>query len=113
RATSPLFPTIMIVPRNKLLFWVTVVVLPFALLAGLAPDAAPVCAVFVGGLGIAALADALGARERLGGIRLEVAPIIRLSKDHEAKLEIRIQNEAPRQKFLRVALGLPPEIPAV
>src|SRR5207244_8376126 len=52
----------MIVPRSKLLFWVAAVVLPFALLAAAVPGAAPVCILFVGGLGLAAFADALGSR---------------------------------------------------
>lgn len=104
---------LMIVPRSKLLFWVAAVVLPFALLAAVVPGAAPVCILFVGGLGLAALADALGSRRSFGGIRIELAPVVRMSKDREGKLEVRIRNEPPRQISLRVALGLPREIPAV
>src|SRR5437773_9892395 len=104
---------LMIVPRSKLLFWVAAVVLPFALLAAVVTGAAPVCILFVGGLGLAALADALGSRRSFGGIRIELAPVVRMSKDREGKLEVRIRNEPPRQISLRVALGLPREIPAV
>jgi len=45
----------MIVPRYRLLFWVAAVVLPFALLGALAPEAAPICILFVGVLGGARL----------------------------------------------------------
>jgi len=107
------FIVFMVVPRNKLLFWVAAVALPFALLAAVAPESAPVCAVFVGGLAVAALADAWGARKSLAGIRVEVPPVVRMSKDHEGKFEIRIRNDSPGDRFVRAAPGLPPEIPAI
>jgi uncharacterized protein (DUF58 family) len=92
---------------------VAAVVLPFALLAAVAPDSAPICILFVGGLGVVALADALGAPRSLAGIGIELPAIARMSKDREGKLEVRIRNEPPRQRSLRVALGLPREISAV
>ena len=39
----------MIVPSSRLLFWVGAVVLPFALLAAVAPDAALVSLLFIAG----------------------------------------------------------------
>lgn len=102
----------MIVPRSRLLFWVAAIVLPFALLAAVAPEAGIVSALFIGGLGAVAIADALGARRALTGIGVELPPVARFSKDREGKLEIRIRNVTQRSRSLRVALALPREIPA-
>src|SRR5262249_4019736 len=82
----------MIVPRNRLLFWVAVVVLPFALLAAVEPAAAVVAFVFIGGFAVVALADAFGAMRSLTGLSVELPPVTRLSKDREGKLELRIRN---------------------
>jgi uncharacterized protein (DUF58 family) len=102
----------MIVPRNRLLFWVAAVLLPFALLAAIAPDAAPISIAFVVTLGVVVAADAAAARRSLAGIGIELPAVVRMSKDREAKLEMRIRNEQRRQRLLRVALDLPPEIRA-
>lgn len=100
----------MIVPRNKLLGWFALIAPPFALLAAVEPAAAAVSFVFIGGLVVAALADALGARGRLAGISLTLPGIVRLSKDREGTLEVRVRNGSQQPRLLRVALGLPPEI---
>ena len=100
----------MIVPRFRLLFWVTVVVLPFALIGAVSPPAAGVSLLCIGGLLAVALVDALGARHRLAGIGVALPPVARMSKDREAKLELRIRNEQQRQRSLRVALAWPREI---
>jgi uncharacterized protein (DUF58 family) len=104
---------VVIVPRGKLLFWVGAVLLPFALLAAVAPDAAPTSVVFVTVLGVVAIADALGAGRSLAGIGIELPPVIRMSKDREARVEMRIRNERPRKRLVRIALDLPREIHAV
>ena len=100
----------MIVPRTRLLFWVAMVVLPFALLGAVAPATADVSLLCIGGLLAVALADALGARQSLAGIGVELPAVARMSKDREAKLELRIRNERQRQRTLRVALAWPREI---
>ena len=100
----------MIVPRTRLLFWVAMVVLPFALLGAVAPTEADVSLLCIGGLLAVALADALGARQSLAGIGVELPAVARMSKDREAKLELRIRNERQRQRTLRVALAWPREI---
>jgi uncharacterized protein (DUF58 family) len=99
----------MIVPRSRLLFWVAAVVLPFALLGAIEPDAAAVCIAFVGAFAGIVLADALGAGRSLRGIGVELPPIVRMSRDRESKVEIRIRNDSQRKKSLRVAPDLPPE----
>ena len=49
-------------------------------------------------------------RASLAGISLQLPAVARMSKDREAKLEVRIRNERQRAKTLRLALALPREI---
>ena len=100
----------MIVPRFRLLFWVAAVVLPFALIGAVSPPAAGISLLCIGGLLVMVLADAISAGKSLAGIGLEFPAITRMSRNREAKLELRIRNESQRQRSLRVALAWPREI---
>jgi uncharacterized protein (DUF58 family) len=100
----------MIIPRNRLLLWFAIVVLPFSLLGAVEPGAASISLVAIGGLIALALADAVGSRASLAGISLQLPEVVRMSKDHEAKLEVRIRNERRRPKTLRLSLALPREL---
>ncbi|MGA9780163.1 MAG: DUF58 domain-containing protein [Limisphaerales bacterium] len=100
----------MIVPRFRLLFWVAAVVLPFALLAAVSPLTTGVSLLCIGGLMVVTLADAISADRSLAGVGVELPAVTRMSKDREAKLELRIRNERQRQNRLRVALAWPREI---
>lgn len=102
----------MIVPRSRLLFWSAMVVLPFAFLAAVAPGAVVLALVFIGGLVLVAIADAVGARRNLAGIGVELPAVARMSKDREAKLELRIRNRLQRNGTLRLGLPWPREIRA-
>jgi uncharacterized protein (DUF58 family) len=90
--------------------WVALVVLPFALLGALEPSAAVLswAAIFL--LTVLGVADALCGRRRLAGIRIELPELVRLSKDREGQLEVRVQNPARRALQVRLALMLPPEL---
>jgi uncharacterized protein (DUF58 family) len=100
----------MIVPSNKLLLWVAVVVLPFALLGAVEPAATALSVAAVGGLFLAVLIDALRGGALLRGLSVQAPKVARMSRDREASLEIRIHN--PRQKSypLRIAIGFPKTI---
>ncbi len=100
----------MIVPRSRLLFWVAAIVLPFALIGAVAPATAAVSLIFIAALFLVAAADAIGARKSLAGIGIELSAVARMSKDREAKLELRIRNGRQQKKNLRVALAFPREI---
>jgi uncharacterized protein (DUF58 family) len=100
----------MIVPSSRLLFWVATVVLPFALLAAVAPAAAAVSLLLIAGLILVAMADAIGGLKSLDGIGLELPAVARMSKDREAKLELRIRNERQTARILCLALAWPREI---
>jgi uncharacterized protein (DUF58 family) len=102
----------MIVPRSRLLFWVAAVAPPFALLAAAVPSSAAICVLIVAGFGLTALVDALGASRSIAGIGVELPPVVRMSKDREGKLEVRIRNERRQQRNLRIGIGLPTELPA-
>ena len=100
----------MIVPQNRLLLWFAVIVLPFAVLGAVEPAATVVALAFIAGLFLVALLDAVGARTSLAGISVVLPEIARMSKDREAKLELRIRNERQKPRTLRLALPLPREI---
>jgi uncharacterized protein (DUF58 family) len=100
----------MIVPSSRLLFWVAVIILPFALLAAVAPGAAVVSLLLIGGFILMVVVDAVGGLKGLGGIGIELPPVARMSKDRPAKLELRIRNERQTQRILRIALAWPREI---
>ncbi len=102
----------MIVPRSKLLFWVAAVVLPFALLGAVVPGAVGVALAFIVGLAIIVTTDAILSGRSMAGISIELPKVARMSKDREAKLEVRIRNERQLQRMLRIALPFPREIPS-
>ena len=89
----------MIVPRTRLLFWVAAIVLPFALLAAVAPGSAVVSLSLIGVFVLVVIVDAIGSSRSLGGIGVELPEIVRMSKDREAKLELRIFNHSSSRKI--------------
>src|SRR5262245_34973591 len=100
----------MVVPTNKLLFWFAAVVLPFALLAAAAPMALALSISAIAALIILALVDASFARKALAGISVQLPAVVRMSKDKEAAIDVRIRNENQKHKTLRFGLPLPRQI---
>src|SRR2546427_5135788 len=100
----------MIVPQSRLLLWVSVVVLPFAAIAAVVPEAAVLSGLFILAVVVLALLDAALAQGSLEGISIEMPAIVRLSKDREGAIEVDIKNEKQRAKRLRLGLPLPREI---
>jgi uncharacterized protein (DUF58 family) len=92
-----------------MLFWVGAIVLPFAFLAAVAPATSSVSLLIIGGLLAVATADAIRARKNLGGIGLHLPDVVRMSRNREAKLELRIRNQHMRSCTLRVGLAWPRE----
>jgi uncharacterized protein (DUF58 family) len=103
----------MIVPRNRLLFWTGVIVLPFALLAAVAPASAPVALLIISAFVVLAAVDAAGARKRLAGIEVELPSVLRMSKGRATRIEVRINNARQLAQPLRVAVAWPREIKVV
>src|SRR6058998_2434071 len=100
----------MIVPQSRLLVWVSVVVLPFAAIAAVVPEAAVLAGLFIGAVVVLALLDAALAQGSLEGISIELPAVVRLSKDREGAIEVHIKNEKQQTKRLRLGLPLPREI---
>ncbi len=102
----------MISPRSRLLFWVAVIVLPFALLAAVFPASLATSLGFIGALFAVVVIDGIRSRKSLAGISVELPEVARMSKDRESTLEVRIRNQRQIQRNLRVALPFPRDIPA-
>lgn len=95
----------MMVPGRRLIFACGVVVLPFAALAGAMPDSAVLCATVIAAFGVIVLFDAVLGLGLLEGIRAELPPVVRLSKDREGVIPILVTTE--RNPGAQVRLGLP------
>lgn len=102
----------MIVPRTRLLLWVSLVVLPFAAVGATVPGALVVSSVFIGGLFAAVIVDAFLARGQLAGIRVQLPEVVRLQKDRPGMLEIRVHNETLATRLLRLGFAFPRELAA-
>lgn len=100
----------MIVPQTRLLLWVTVVVLPFAAIAVVVPEAAVLAGLVIVAVIVLALLDAALAQGSLEGIGIELPAIVRLSKDREGAIDIHIKNQKQQARRLRLGLPLPREI---
>jgi uncharacterized protein (DUF58 family) len=99
-----------IVPRNKLLFWVAIIILPFCLVAAVVPGmlvaALGLMAIFV----LVALIDAIRSIGNLSGLSVQLPGVIRMSKDRAGKIEVRIRNEKQGARTLRLGLPFPEQI---
>ena len=100
----------MIVPRNRLLFWVAVIALPFATLAAVVPGALPTAAAVLVALVLVALLDATLAYGSLDGIDVQLPEVVRLSKDREGVIEVRVNNRQKKSRQVRLGLALPREV---
>jgi uncharacterized protein (DUF58 family) len=100
----------MIVPRTRLLIWVSLVVLPFAAAGATIPAAAPVAILAIGGLLVLAVVDAVMGRRQAGGIRVHLPESTRLLKDRSGQLEVRVENASLEARSVRVGFAFPPEI---
>ena len=66
----------------------------------------------MGALFLFALVDAIVARRNIAGISVELPPVVRMSKDREANVKLRIRNEKQRERRMRIGLPWPREIEA-
>ncbi len=100
----------MLSPRSRLIWWVALLVAPFATLAGVLPDATPLAALLIGGFLATVLFDALFAFRAVQDFSVECAPTVRLSKDRTGELELLFKNTTPAARRLRFGLPLPADI---
>jgi len=99
----------MIVPRNRLIFWVAAL-LPFAAAGPAIPEARIPSIALLSAFALAAIADACMLYGRLKGVRITLPGVVRMSKDRRGLIPIHIQNDANRVSSLRLGLPLAPEI---
>ncbi len=100
----------MLVPRTRLILWMSLIVLPFAAAGATVPGALPISLIMIAGLIAAALFDAAVAPRSIAGVRLTLPDLVRLQKDREGAIEVRIENDSATARTLRLALALPREI---
>ena len=100
----------MIVPRTRLLLWVSLIVLPFATVGATIPNAMPMAILLIGGLLALAAGDALLGRRRAGGVRIHLPESTRLLKDRPGHLEVRIENVSLEARSIRLGFAFPREI---
>ncbi|MGH8247033.1 MAG: DUF58 domain-containing protein, partial [Gammaproteobacteria bacterium] len=99
-----------LVPESRLLFWFTIVALPFSALGALYPEAGPFAVVLIAGLLVLALLDAAVSYGRLDGISVGLPEVLRLSKDRAGSIEVTLKNELKKPLRLRLGLALPREL---
>jgi len=100
----------MIVPRTRLLFWVAVGVVPFATLATALPALRLPALLALAAFALLAVVDAVLAQTRLDGIGVEFPEVVRLTKDREGTIDLRVRNDTRTPRDLRLGLAFPREI---
>ncbi len=100
----------MIVPRNRLLLWAGIVLVPFALLGSVDPALVPVSLIAISGFLVVVGIDGLLAARGWRGILIELPATARMSQDRPSQIEVKIRNTRQRAQSLRLALALPREI---
>ena len=99
----------MIVPRNRLLYW-TGALLPAVGLAVAWPDTAALGWPLAGILVLAAALDGALSFRRLEGLSVSLPEMVRLTKNREGVLELRVENEHRQVRRLRIGLNFPEEV---
>ena len=100
----------MIVPRNRLIFWSGIVLLPCSLTGAVFQTAAASAVTVVALYFLLVLIDGISALNCLRGIEVKLPELVRLCKDREGAIELSFTNTNSSAKRLRVGLPLPAEI---
>ena len=97
----------MIVPRTRLLLWFTIIVVPFATLAGVVPDAAAISFAAIALFALTVIIDAFLTAETLRGVTIELTPLIRATQECAFSITVRVHNPTQRARTVRIALAFP------
>jgi hypothetical protein len=95
----------MLSPRSRWIWWVTLLVVPFATVAGVLPAVAPFAVLLICAFSVAMLVDALFAFRAVQGLSVECADTVRLSKDRRSELELLFKNAASANRVLRFGMA--------
>lgn len=102
----------MIAPRDRLLAWFGLVVIPTAALAGVLPEFAPACLAVAGLFLLAVSFDALVSLGALDGITVEAPSVTRLAMRSDGQIDLRIRNTLAAPRALRIAVPMPEALEA-
>lgn len=97
----------MIVPRHRLLYAVSLIVVPAAVIGALAPATATACAAVSMMLFAVAVVDAVSSLGLLRQVSVYIPPVLRLAKDREDAIPVRIEHGPRAGTLMRVGLPLP------
>ena len=100
----------MLIPRNRLLLWTALVIVPLAALGGVWPASLPPGVVLIALLVVIVLFDAALALNRLEQLTVECDPVVRLSKDRAGHIALYFNNPLPQDREIKIGLPLPREI---
>jgi uncharacterized protein (DUF58 family) len=100
----------LIVPRNRLILWTGLVVVPFGALWPLLPETGVWCASAIGAFLALVLLDAISSRSASAGVSVEFSETVHLIKDREGEIELRIKNRGPKTRRARLGLAFPEAI---
>jgi len=99
----------MIVPANRLLFWVAAL-LPFTALGALVPPAVPITLFLYTILAVTATTDALVGFLNRHGISITLPEVVRLSVEKEGGIPVSIRNDTNESRDIQLGLALPESI---
>ncbi|HEY2343130.1 MAG TPA: DUF58 domain-containing protein [Chthoniobacteraceae bacterium] len=100
----------MIAPHTRLIFWTAAVVLPFAALAGAAPQTLVPAVAIILLFAVLVVADALRAGGGLLGVSIEMPSVVRWQNGRSGTLPLEIRHPAGTARLLRVGIAFPREI---
>lgn len=101
-----------IVPTNRLLVWVAIVLLPFGTVATALPDYSQIGLAVVLGFIAIVLLDLTLSLHKLDGITVSLPEVVRWVKNRPGALPVEIHNPNESPMRLRLGLPLPPQIHA-
>lgn len=102
----------MIVPSSRLMLWTAAGLLPAAVASFATPGLGWLLPVAAGALAVAALADAVRARGLLAGLGLAAPPVVRLARDQEGAIPLRVTGVTRPLPRVRIGLALPADLGA-
>lgn len=100
----------MIVPQSRLLFWIGAGVVPVATVATAVPALAGLALLVLAAFALAVVLDAALGYGSLDGIGVDLPEVLRLTKDREGVVELRIHNATRKPRDVRLGLPWPREI---
>lgn len=98
---------------SPLLIWIVVALgFPAAMIGALEPSTRIAAIAAIGAVAILAIADAAMRARALSGIQVELPPLVRLFKDRDADVRVRVLNASLHKRRVRIGLAAPEGIDA-